>query len=187
MNQRRLTQDNAAAAGLSPSSLLARQGDETFYAFVLDTDEDCSTVESAANSLERLDAKWRELDNLDATERASHRWAGAEWAYAAHALQPFDAICRQLGTTCAKVSGDAQTFAGFRAKVHIAMIEALKLFDDEAFFGHHRSPSTITQPALLLITASEDDETEAMEARSAGGLNSPEICKEFLDTRSNAG
>lgn len=170
-----LTQDIAAAARQSFSDLFARYGDETFYAFALYTDGDCYTVVPAANSLERHRAKMAELGKADPQELAYYRWASAEWAYEDYASDPFNPICNRLGAACAAVSGDAAAFAAFKADVHQAMIAALKLLDDEGFFGQRRDS------AVLFITSSDADEAEAIEDRSAGILNRPEVRKAFLE------
>lgn len=170
-----LTQDIAAAARQSFSDLFARHGDETFYAFALYTDEDCYTVVPAANSLEQYQAKMADLGEADPQELAYYRWASAEWAYEDYTSDPFNPICNRLSAACAAVSGDASAFAAFKANVHQAMIGALKLLDDENFFGQRRDG------ALLFITSSDADEAEAMEDRSATILNPPASCKAFLE------
>jgi hypothetical protein len=169
-----LTHDIAAAARQSFSDLLARHGDEAFYAFVLYTDADCYTVVPAANSLQQCRAKLDRLDDADPGDLAYYRWASAEWAYEAHAAEPFDPICERLSAACAAVSGDAAAFAAFKAHVHQAMIDALKQLDDEGFFGQRRDD------AVLFITSSDADEAEAMENRSAAMLNRPEVRDLFL-------
>lgn len=169
-----LTNDIASAARQSFSDLLAQHGGETFYAFALYTDEDCYTVVPAANSLEPYRAKMAGLRNAGPQELAYYRWASAEWAYEDYASAPFHPICNRLGEACAAVSGDEAAFAAFKAHVHQAMTEALKLLDAEGFFGRHR------QGAVLFITSSDFDESRAMEDCSARLLNPPEICETFL-------
>jgi len=170
-----LKEDIAAAARQSFSELFARHGDETFYAFALYTDEDCYTVVPAANSLEQYQAKMADLGEANPQELAYYRWASAEWAYEACAAEPFNPICNRLSAACSMVSGDAAAFVAFKANVHQAMIGALKLLDDENFFGQRRDG------ALLFITSSDSDEAEAMENRSATLLNPSESCKAFLE------
>lgn len=175
MDWTRLKDDIAAAARQSFSELLARHGNETFYAFALYTDEDCYTVVPAANSLERYQATIADLDEASPQALAYYRWASAEWAYEAFAAGPFTPICNRLATTCAAVSGDATAFAAFKAEVHRAMIAALKQLDDEGFFGQGRDG------AVLFITSSDADEAEAVENRSAAILNRPGIHASFLE------
>lgn len=175
MDWAELTKAIAAAARQSFSDLLARHGDETFYAFALYTDADCYTVVPAANSLEQYRAKLSTLKNPNPQERAYYQWASAEWAYEACAAASFNLICQRLSEACAEVSGDSAAFAALKCQVHQSMVEALKRLDDEGFFGQRRSG------AVLFITSSDYDEAEAMEDRSANALNPPQICKTFLE------
>jgi len=171
MNWEEFTKDVVAAARQSFSELLAQHGDETFYAFVLYTDEDCWTIVPAANSLEQYQAKMARLKKHDPQNLAYYKWASAEWAYEAYAAAPFNTICEQLSEASPK--GKA-AYATFKANVHAAMTDALKVLDREGFFGKHRDG------AALFITSSDDDGAEAMEDNSAKLLNRPEIYEPFL-------
>lgn len=165
MNREDLTTDITQAARRSFSELLARHGDEHFYAFVLYTDEDCYTVVPAANSLEQHQATMEQLSRADPEDDAGYKWSSAEWAYESFAAAPFNPICQQLAAACQAVSGDAAAFAAFKADVHQAMTDALRQLDAEGFFGQHRAGS------LLFITSSDVDEALKMEDRSARVLN----------------
>lgn len=173
MDWKELTKDIVTAARTSFSELLARHGDETFYAFVLYTDEDCWTVVPAANSLEQHRAKFAGSGDADPKTLAYYKWASAEWAYEAYEADAFNAICTRLRDACGSVSDD-EAFDAFKANVHNAMIDALKALDDEGFFGKGRDN------AVLFITSSDDDGSKAMEDRSARLLNPPEIYEPFL-------
>lgn len=180
-----LTHDIAAAARQSFGDLLARHGDETFYAFALYTDEDCITIAPAANSQERHQATLAALDDKpDRQERNYYRWASSEWAYEAWAGEPFNPISSRLRAACAAVSGDAAAFAAFKAQVHQAMAGALRQLDGEGFFGRHRQEANA---AVLFITAPDADDTEAMEDQSARLLNPPAVCKAFLQQHKDMG
>ena len=182
MNREDLTRDITEAAQRSFSDLLARHGDETFYAFALYTDEDCYTVVPAANSLERHRETLADMEDEDDDDgqAAHYRWASAEWAYESFAAEPFNPICEQLAAACQAVSGDAAAFAAFKADVHAAMIDALRRLDGEDFFGRHRAG------AVLFITSSDFDDAPSMERRSAIALNPPERLVEFLAWNASA-
>jgi len=64
------------------------------------------------------------------------------------------------------------------------MIGALGRLDGEASFGRHREGP---HGAVLFITASDADDTEAMEDRSARLLNRPEVCRTFLKQHKDMG
>lgn len=168
-----LTLDIAAAARASFSHLLARHGEEVFYAFALYTDEDCWTVLPAANSLEQFQARVEAERTTDPQQLAADRWSTAEWAYECFAAEPFDVICEQLRDHCGALPNDPSEFSAFKAAVHEAMIAALKVLDDSGFFAKHRDS------AVLFITSSDGEEAEALEDRSARLLNPPGIYEAF--------
>lgn len=179
-----LTNDITAAARQSFSTLLAQHGDEAFYAFALYTDEDCTTVAPAANSLEQYQATLATLEKPGRQERAYYQWASPEWAYEAWAWEPFQPISRQLHAARAAASSDATALAAFKAQVHQAMTEALGRLDGEGLFGRYRQGP---HSAVLFITAPDADDTEAMEDRSARLLNRPEVCRTFLKQHKDMG
>lgn len=179
-----LKNEIAAAARESFCDLLAKHGSERFYAFALYTDEDCITVAPAANSIEQYLATLATLDKPERQERAYYQWASSEWAYEAWAWEPFNPVSSRLHQACTQVSSDAAAFAAFKAKVHQAMIDALKQLDDEGCFGRHRQAA---DSAVLFITSTDSEDSEAMEDHSARLLNRPEVCKAFLEQHKDMG
>lgn len=173
MNWGELAKDIAAAARSSFSELLAQHRDETFYAFALYTDEDCYTIEPAANSLEQYHGKMSRKGKADPQSLAYYRWASAEWAYESFAASPFDAICLKLSAASDEVSGDMTAFGAFKTDVQRAMIEGLKLLAADGFFDQLRAR------AVLFITSSDHDEAKEMEDGSARILNPPEVYELF--------
>jgi hypothetical protein len=174
MNWQKFTTDIAAAARQSFSELLARHGDETFYAFALEVSDDCYAMKASANSLEQHRAKAARESDCDPQTLIYYQWANDEWAYDAFAASPFNAISKQLSDPRNRDDKDEAGFEAFRRHVHQAMIDALKMLDTEGFFGPRR------HKAVLFITSFGYDELRALEDHSARLLNPPEIHEPFL-------
>ncbi len=173
MDRDALADEIAAAARLSFAALLARHGDEDFYAFALYTDGDGWTVVPAANSREQFRATVEREGLEDPADLAAYRWSSAEWAYEAFAAEPFEPICATLRAASEARDDDEAAFAAFKDDLHHAMTEALRRLDREGFFGDRRDG------AVLFVTSSDADEAPALEDRSAEALNPPDTAEAF--------
>lgn len=162
-----------AASRSSFSDLMEQRKAESFYAFILYTDEDCYTVSPSANSIERHDEKVSRAGVDDPREMAGYKWSIGEWAYEAWKGDAFEAICRDL-SDASQSACETGTFHEFRQQVHSSMIKALASLDGEGFFGSARSG------IVLFISSSDSDEAIEVENRSAQVLNSPEVHAEFV-------
>jgi len=172
MDWAELTNRIIDASRVSFSDLIDQKKDENFYAFILYTDADCSTVLPSANSLEKHEEKIAREGVEDSNEMAGYKWSIGEWAYESWRSEAFESICRDLSeASLAACEGGA--FSEFRQEVHSAMINALLSLDKEGFFGPLRSQ-------IVLFTSSSDyDESIEMENRSAQALNPPAVYLEF--------
>jgi len=164
----------AAAARVSFEDLLKTHKDEVFYTFCLYTDSDAWTVVPSANSQEGL---LRILERYkvpvsDAESIPQYKWSPEEWDYCAWKKQDFQSIGTEL-----RSSPDREDFSSFVERVHVDMVSALKLLDEEGLFGSGSKRENV----ILFCSISDDNDALAFEDESARQLNSPEACREFLD------
>jgi len=165
-----LTNKIIDAAKYSFLKLIDDHPNETIYAFIIYTDEDCYTILPAANSLEKLKEKVLESGNEGQINSAEYKWSSAEWAYESAYDEKFSAICKILS----EQAGKTGSFPDFKKNVHRCMIAALKRMDEENFFGHRR------ENLMLYISSSDHDESIKMENESAKQLNSKQKYDAFL-------
>jgi len=161
------------AAKYSFSKIIENIPNETIYAFILYTDEDCYTILPAANSLEKLKEKMLENENGDPISLAECKWSSAEWAYEAAHADKFVEISRALSEASGKAVKSGN-FNDFKARTHHCMINALQRMDKENFFDNRRDG------LILYISSSDHDESIKIEDFSAKKLNSKQKYEPFL-------
>jgi len=168
-----LTRNIIDAARASFSDLMNQHREESFYAFILYTDNDCYTVLPSANSIEKHNEKILNENVKDAKSIAAYKWYIGEWFYEAWKDSEFDKICKEL-SDASQVAYTSGSFLKFKEHVHACMIKALLLLDKEGFWGRTRGN------IVLFISSSEYDESKDMENSSAKILNPQKIYERFL-------
>lgn len=162
----------AQAAKGSFEDLRAAHPTEHFYAYALYTDSDAMTVVPAANSLEALAEVRKEMD-VEVEERAPEfEWGTGEWRYDAWKAGYFNGISAKLRVRMRTED------VSLRAKaVHADMTAALRLLDQEGFFGVGETRNEV----VLFVSISDDDRAIHLENDSAKTLNSPAAYQEFVE------
>jgi len=168
-----LTDKIIDAAKHTFSTLIQKHPNETLYAFILYTDEDCYTALPAANSVQSHEKRIMEEQADNKQDRVSYQWSSAEWDYEACYDEKFFPICERLSQLSNEMY-ECGKFAAFKQQVHQCMTDALKHMDKEDFFGQRRAD------LMLYISSSDYNESLAMEDKSAQYLNPADKYQAFL-------
>jgi len=164
----------AAAARTCFHNLRSSRPDEHFYAYALYTDSDAMTIVPSANSLEGLQETLRAMNATD--DKPWITWGVEEWKYCAWNTDGFNEICRKLRSDPVRSDGTADSnFDSFFFRVCSDMVAALKLLDEEGFFGSGEAREQV----VLFASINDDDRSDQFEDESARLLNPDTVYDRF--------
>lgn len=178
MNWTELTHKITNAARAAFLAMQSEAKGEKFYVFALYTDADCYTVGVTANSIQKHEEKMAEEGISDTQEALGYKWYTGEWFYEAWGDDGFQSICEELSEASNAASNEGR-FLEFKQNVHSCMIKCLADLDRDRIFQER-------EDAVLLISSTDNDESEILENESAKQLNDRRLAELFLGRYNSA-